>query len=248
MPDTTSAHSPAAAGDSTYDRLRSDILGNVIQPAERLKVMDVARRYSVSVTVVREALMRLSAQGLVMLNPKRGFSVAELSIADLEDLTFARVRLETMTLRDSIARGDLGWETGLVAARHAMHRTPYLGENGRPSPEWSRRHRAFHVALISGCGSARLMAITGALRDAADLYRMWSRTLAGQTSRDLRAEHALIVDAALAHDEAAATDALARHIRTTADVLIDHARRMPDDGGDPPGTPRRPPPEGPLDA
>jgi DNA-binding GntR family transcriptional regulator len=56
----------------------------------------------VSAAVVREALSRLTEQGLVQSNPQRGFIVMPLSVDDLHDLTRIRVLVETLALRESI--------------------------------------------------------------------------------------------------------------------------------------------------
>ena len=62
-----------------FDSLRSDLLEGRIQPGERLKLPALTERFEVSMTVIREALTRLAEQGLVTVNPQRGFSVMMLS-------------------------------------------------------------------------------------------------------------------------------------------------------------------------
>lgn len=206
-----------------FEALRSDLLEGRIAPGERLKLPALVERFELSMTVIREALTRLAEQGLVISNPKRGFSVMPLSIDDLKDLTHARLRLEVMTLRDSIEHGGIDWETALVGRHHALNRTPRISPDGSLNPVWLQAHRAFHHALGSGCGSARLIAITTALRDSAELYRAWSHTLANDTGRDVAAEHNLIVMNALARDSAAAGGALTTHIERTTAVLMRYA-------------------------
>jgi DNA-binding GntR family transcriptional regulator len=210
--------------EHVFESLRFDLLESKIQPGERLKLVELADRFGISQTVVREALTRLAEQGLVVANPKKGFMVMPLSIDDLLDLTSVRLRLEPMTLRDSIEHGDLAWESGVVAAHHALERTPAISEDPQYASTWRQCHRAFHQALCAGADSPRLEALVTQLRDSAELYRIWSRTLGHDTGRDVAAEHRGIMDAALARDTELATRLLAEHIARTRDALLEVAR------------------------
>lgn len=206
--------------EHVFEELRLDLLDGRIQPGERLKLPPLVERFGLSMTVIREALTRLAEQGLVTVSPKRGFSVMPLSAADLEDLTYVRVKLETLTLRASIERGGMAWETGVVGGLHALNRTVQVNEDGTFRPDWFACHRSFHHALLAGCGSPRLLTITAAERDKAELYRAWSRSLANDTGRDLQAEHAEIASLALDRDADAAAAALAAHIQRSSDALL----------------------------
>ena len=210
-----------------FDSLRSDLLEGRIQPGERLKLPALTERFEVSMTVIREALTRLAEQGLVTVNPQRGFSVMTLSLDDLADLTYVRVHLETLTLRASIERGGLDWETGVVGELHALGRIHHVLDDGTFNAEWARRHRAFHQSLLAGCGSPRLLCITSAERERAELYRAWSVSLAQDTERDIKAEHKEIADRALDRDADGAVAALTAHLERTTAVLADYARQHP---------------------
>lgn len=206
--------------EHVFESLRFDLLESRIMPGERLKLVELADRFGISQTVVREALTRLAEQGLVLANPKRGFVVMPLSVDDLVDLTGVRVRLETLTLRDSIENGDLPWETAVVAAHHALDRTPLISEDPTSASTWRQCHRAFHHALCAGCGSPRLEDLVTKLRDSAELYRIWSGSLGHDTTRDVPAEHRAIMVAALARDADVACKLLAEHITRTTSALL----------------------------
>ena len=202
-----------------YEALRVDILNTRIEPGSKLKIALLSNRFGVSLSVVREALTRLGEQRLVVANPQRGFSVVGLSVSDLDDLTNVRTQIESMALRDSIAHGGVDWEAELVAAHHRLERTEIHTDPTHVNPEWLDLHRAYHYALMAGGASKRLRGIANALRDNAELYRVWSRTWAHDVDRDLRAEHRTIMTAALSGDEEAAVAALTQHItRTTASL------------------------------
>ena len=85
-------------------------------------MVELTERFGVSQSVVREALTRLTEQGLLVATPQRGFRVRDLSIEDIAELTETRVQIESLALRLAIERGDLQWETGILAAHYRLER------------------------------------------------------------------------------------------------------------------------------
>ncbi|MFE6508749.1 GntR family transcriptional regulator [Nocardioides sp. NPDC057767] len=211
--------------EAVYDRLRHELLLGELSPGAKLRINDIAGRYEVSPSVVREAMTRLAEQGLIVAMPQRGFTVMELSIADLEDLTRARRLVETMALRESIADGDLAWESRVLAAHHQLQHTRFTRPDGHVSIEWAEAHREFHHVLLAGGRSARLTSIADSLRDCSDLYIHWSRELAHDDGRDVAVEHQEIADLTLARDSDGAAAALAQHIERTTAALVDYAQQ-----------------------
>ncbi len=205
--------------EQVYHQLRSDILGGQFAPGDRLRLVELTERYGCSMTVVREGLSRLAAQGLAQSEPQHGFHVTPLSVDDLTDLTAARCEIEGLVLRLSIEHGDLAWESALVAAHHALDRTPMSGphDDGRLTDQWTDVHSRFHAALLAACPNQRLRNIALGLRDAAELYRHWS---AKGDSRNIAAEHAAMLEAALARQSDRAVEALQSHLRRTADGVL----------------------------
>src|SRR5215475_11483926 len=107
-----------------YEDLRADLLSCRIPPGSRLKIQDLCTRHSVSLGAIREALSRLTSEGLVVAEPQRGFRAAPISAEDLKDLTCVRIQIESLCLRRAIELGDVDWESRLVAAFHRLSRTP----------------------------------------------------------------------------------------------------------------------------
>jgi DNA-binding GntR family transcriptional regulator len=216
---------PSTRTADVYGRLRSRLLNGELEPGSKLKLAEIAADFGVSLSVVREAVTRLAEQGLVAASPQRGFCVTPLSIPDLTDLTRARVLVETMAFRESMAHGDLGWESRVLAAHHTMSRTPMMTPDDRVNPDFAEAHRAFHQALLSGCRSHRLEAVALGLRDCSELYIYWSRQLARDTERDIAGEHQALADLAIARNTDAGSVALAEHIERTSTALVRHAER-----------------------
>lgn len=232
-------HGRSLAEDA-YVALRDDVLRGRRLPGSRLQVNELAEEHGVSLGVVREALTRLAAEGLLEANPQRGFRVRSLSLAHLEDLTWTRTQIETLALRESIASGDLAWEGALVAAHHRLANTPMFLAKGVFNGDWMSTHGQFHAALVGGASRPALEQIRRSLYDESELYRYWSGTLPAHPVR-LAAldEHTAICDAALARDAERACELLAEHLASTAREVASVVRA---DGSAPnPGTSARQP-------
>jgi DNA-binding GntR family transcriptional regulator len=217
------SNSPVTRGEEVYDVLRSELLNGVLCPGTKLRMVELASRFSVSQSVVREALTRLAEQGLVVATPQRGFRVRELSVEDITGLTESREQIESVALRLAIERGDVRWETEIVAAHHLLERTPVVDADGRFHEPWTAVHHDFHRALTAGCNNLRLQGVVLALRDSAELYRRWWWALADDRQRDLAAEHRELKDLVLARDADGAIEALTYHIRRAPERLIAYA-------------------------
>ena len=210
-----------AAGTRTeqvYRRLRADILEGKMFPGMALPFARLRDDYAASMGVLREALMRLTAEGLTVNQPQLGFKVVSLSLDDLKDLTETRCQIESLVLRDAVKQGDLEWETRVVSAHHRMERTPKF-DGQTVAPAWAQAHQAFHEALLSGAQSLRMRAIAANLRAAAEVYRQWSIPFE-VVKRDVSAEHRAILDLALNRQADAAAEALVRHLSATRDLIL----------------------------
>ncbi len=210
-------------GEGVYVRLRGDIMAGRLRPGSRLPFAELCARYDTSVGVLREGLSRLVEQGLVVAAPQQGYRVTALSATDLTHLTEARTAIESLVLRESVAHGDIAWESQALAAHHTLARTPTVDPADPQSvtEDWAEAHAAFHAALLAACPNPRLLAIAEALRDSAELYRRWTLPLGHDDHRDVAGEHAALLDACLARDPDRAADLLADHLGRTTRVLLE---------------------------
>jgi GntR family carbon starvation induced transcriptional regulator len=210
-----------------YERLRRDILNGVFKPGEKLRMEALRDAYGTSASPLREGLARLVAEGFVVQFDQRGFRVADVSLEELEELTRTRSWIHEIALRESIANGDSDWEERIVVSYHWLSRTPRefrkpieaVGEWEKAESLWQQRHRAFHSALLSGCGSKLIIDFADTLFDSAARYYPFAMATAKFDLRDIDAEHKAIMEAALSRDLAAATRLLAEHINLTSDYL-----------------------------
>ena len=207
---------------SAYEQLRADILSCRLLPGSKLKIQELCTHYAVSLGAIREALSRLTSEGLVIAEPQRGFKAAPISPEDLTDLTKVRIEIDSLCLRKAIENGNVEWESHLVAAFHRLSRTPerVAGDPTRSSEEWAEAHAGFHTALVEGCGSPWLMRLHNQLYDQSERYRRLSVSVAPK-KRNIGDEHQKIMDAVLARDADRAVKLLAQHLGATTAILLD---------------------------
>ena len=204
-----------------YERLREEILTGKWLPGQRLKVVQLAETHRVSLNVVREALNRLAGEQLVEVAPQLGFTVRGLSADDLIDLVRQRVIFEGIALRQSIARGDVEWQSQVVAAHHRLSRTPVAleSEPEKLNPEWLARHEDFSFVLLQACGSPRLLQIIKQMAEAATMYHRALLPAVGNNN-ELESEHAAMLKAILGGDADTAASVLTSHLEQTRDKML----------------------------
>lgn len=200
------------------DQLRSAILAGTFAPDSRLRLEELGTSFGVSLSPVREALLRLCGEGFVVSEEQRGFRVAAATPGKLEELIALRSLLEPYALRLSIERGDMAWEESLVAIFHRLTRIEQKNGYVPFLDEWERAHREFHLALVAGCGMPMLMQFCSMLHDQADRYRrLFLKKHPPQ--RNVADEHARMLDAVLARDADTACALLQEHTRQTGGLI-----------------------------
>lgn len=210
--------------EHAYHALRRNILSGDLAPGSRLKIEQLREEYGVGPTPLREALSRLSSEGLVLIEQLRGFRVAPVGVKELRELCDLRVLIEAEALRRSTLIGDEHWEGQIIAAYHKLSRLHARRERGEEiaADDWEDRNREFHDALVAAADSDWLLRLRGQLFDHHERYRRRGRALLRLTpARDVDAEHRGIMEAALARDGAEAGRLMGEHIRGSMDLLLD---------------------------
>lgn len=218
--------SPRTITSVLVDRLRADILNCALPPGGKLKLIDLKERYTVGMIPLREALSRLASTGLVEVEDQKGFRVAPVSREDLEDITRVRQQIECLALQQAIERGDVEWETRIVAAYHRLSRVSITrsDEPHTMNPDWEKLNHEFHAALVSGCGSPWLLHFQAILSDQTMRYRRLS--VAFSVDRDVQGEHQRILEATLARNPDRACALLAEHFALTAQIVLKGAEAV----------------------
>src|SRR5271156_5337510 len=107
---------PETRSDWVYKRLKHAIVSGELPPGERLVAADLARRWALSPTPLREAFQRLEGLGLVELSSQRGARVASTSLAEVEEIYELRLLLEPWALRQSLEHSDDAQRAEVAAA------------------------------------------------------------------------------------------------------------------------------------
>jgi GntR family carbon starvation induced transcriptional regulator len=226
-PRRTEAADPKSKQDPTQNdsitaidlraRLRTDIVSCELAPGQRLKFEELRARYDVGIGSLRETLMQLEADGLVIAESNRGFCVAPVTIADLEDVTELRVDIEKKALTQSIEHGNDAWEAEIVTALHMLAKLePDVAHDRSHNRElWEERHRRFHDALVAACRSPWLLRFRQVLFIQSQRYRALSMLQSQKPGRV--GDHRALMELTVARDVAGATAAMEAHIRRTAE-------------------------------
>ena len=216
------AESPATLATSIYERLKSDILETRLEPGRKLQLRFLTEHYDAGQTPLREALNRLTTEDLVVGKEQRGFFVKPVSLEELRELTKTRRWVEGLALKESISNATSDWEEALLVAHHRLDRTPRSldPERFETNPEWERLHKAFHLLLISNCGSRPLIGFCQQLAERLQRYRALSSRKAFRV-RNAAQEHADILKAVLQRDVSEAVHLLEAHYDRTADFILE---------------------------
>jgi DNA-binding GntR family transcriptional regulator len=211
--------------EDVYVHLRAELLTCRILPGVRLKTNEVADRLGVHVGAVREALFRLTSEGLTISIPQRGFAAAPLSVKDLTHLTDARVEIESLCLRRSMQHGDLAWEARIVAATHAVTRTPKRDpvDPALINEDFTKADTEYNEALVAACDNPILLDTRRRLRDQSERYRRLSYLLA---MPERIVNHQEITQAVLSRDGDIAASIYARYIKDVAEILLKAMKRL----------------------
>ena len=209
---------PKSLTATAYGLLRQDIMWGRLPPDSHIKIDHISETYNIGLTPIREALSRLSAEGLVVSEINRGFRTPPATIEDLHDIVAHRKLIECETLKVAVDNGDEDWEARVIAAYHLMTRVEERGlaKGSNPWEEWEDRHREFHEALISGANSNWSIKILRLLYDQSDRYRRLYRSDTFIVP-GIQGDHKEILDAVLARDGKAAVRSMALHLERLND-------------------------------
>ena len=224
MPKTHSPPADKTLADRALRLLREDILSARLAPDARLRIVELQKRYGLGISPLREALLRLVSEGFVVAEGQRGFAVASVSLAELQDLTRARIRLEAVLVTEAIALGDAQWEAGVVAAFHMLSRAPLPADHRdlQATAHWEACHRSFHDALVSGCGSKWLLRMHTQLAEHAERYRrirLFHSVPSQQLTRSINDEHQALLQAVMDRNTARAVELVQSHLNNTASAV-----------------------------
>ncbi|WP_370409730.1 GntR family transcriptional regulator [Streptomyces fradiae] len=204
--DTVERRRPPTAQQFVLTELRRAITTGELRPGDPIRQDALAARLDVSRVPLREALKTLEAEGLVVHHVHRGYYVAELSLADLEEIYRIRRLLETEAVRTALVRSPDGLADALERIQEEVERAAEAGD----VTVMAEANRRFHFTLIEASGMPRLVRLIATLWDATDAYRALYYAEDPHRERAVH-EHRAVVSAVAESDEAAALRWLDEH-------------------------------------
>lgn len=199
--------------------LRVAIVRGELPPGSLHSVGALAEMLGVSRTPVREALIQLASQGMVLTERSRGVRILQTSMHDLEELFELRALLEIPAARRAVAQMT---PAGLRKMRKILADQTKAAAANDQRELWEL-DRAFHRTLLLESGNRRLADYVDSLRDML-MIRISSTMSQGETGsrRDVAAEHRRILDCVELRDVEGTAEAIRDHLRHTAEMLTRH--------------------------
>lgn len=206
--------SQSSATQLAHNKLRDLILTGELAPGEKLKIDRLRKILGTGASPIREALSLLTSDQLVVRHEQRGFSAAETSSENFQEILNLRCTLESMALRQSIQSKTDEWIETLIVVHHRMTRF-----HTSRSDDFEREHKNFHMALIGNCASPLLLRYCSQLYDLNIRYRYIAGRSIDYKGRKVNDEHQKILDAVVAGNADLATELLVSHYVTTGEFL-----------------------------
>ena len=209
-----SVAAPMSATERAYGHTKARVLDGTYAGGSLITEGEISEAVGVSRTPVREAFLRLQAEGLLRLYPKRGALVVPVSPGEINDVMETRGMIERFAVDKVIASGDHN-EVG-ARLRDAVGQQRRL----RKSPEsFNEADREFHGLLVAATGNQVITDLYAALRDRQ--VRMGLTTLRRDPHRvdHILEEHAALADAIATGDRDGAFRCLTDHLHGTEQAL-----------------------------
>ncbi len=198
------------------DAIRGAIMNGTLQPRERLMEIQMAEELGVSRTPIREALRKLELEGFIVMVPRKGAYVSDLSFKDIADVFEIRAALEGLAAglaAERITEEELEWMERLLVEKQEAITQDDIGKLVEVDTK-------FHELMYQASRNVRLGSIISNLREQIQRFRLTSLSYPGRNKLSLE-EHKKIVEAIQARDYQLARQLATEHIENAENVLIE---------------------------
>jgi DNA-binding GntR family transcriptional regulator len=187
--------------------LRAALVAGQMVPGELYSAPALAARFGVSATPVREAMLELVKEGLVLTVPNKGFRVRALSDRELDEITEMRLLLEVPTTVKVIGRAS---PDDLARLRPIAQRIVDVARD-KDLIAYIEQDRQFHLTLLALAGNAQLVTLVGELRSRSRLFGLERLAASGELAASAR-EHLEMLRLIAAGDADGLERLMRRHI------------------------------------
>ena len=197
--------------DVVFNTLRQAILKGELKPGERLMEIALAERLGVSRTPIREAMRKLEQEGLVVMIPRRGAQVANITEKDLNDVLEVRIALENVAIEKACARMTEEEMRRLWLAAKEFEHTIAEGN----LVKLAEADVAFHEVIYQASDNKRLIQVLNNMRE--QIYRYRVEYLKDENNYPtLMKEHKDIVEGLVRKNKMQVTETMHQHVKNQA--------------------------------
>jgi len=198
--------------DGLVDALRDEIRTGAIAPGSRLRQAEVAQRFQVSTTPVREAFAALEREGLLVSSPHRGVVVFKPTAEDLKETYEIRIPLEALATEKAVENMS---DADLTEIKRLLDR---MAEAANDRKRYSRLNHEFHGAIYRVARRPKLAKLIMDLREQSAAYlRLYAAK--SPNGRETQQEHEAIYEALAARAPKRAAQAMVKHLQHTVDFV-----------------------------
>jgi len=199
-----------------YQRLHQEILTCVLSPGQVVSERELAHRYKISKTPIREALGQTCHDGLMQRLPGRGYMVAPITIKDIRDLFDLRLILELTAAQRAVHHPM----PGLIASLRKMAEAKYEPDEPESHISFLQTNRIFHLALADAAANRRLVEMLSDLFNEMErLFHLGLRLR--DSSEEMKKEHQELVMALENGDVKTAQESIKRQIIRSRDRILE---------------------------
>ena len=199
----------ATAASRIYSELRAELVSLQRRPGEPVSEAEIARSYGVSRTPVREAILKLSDEGLLEIFPQSGIFVSRIPLAALPEAIIVRRALEATTAQLAAERAT----ASQILTLHSILQRQREANAAKQSDAFHQADEAFHAAIAEIAGYPGIWTLIQQVKVHVDRYRRLTLPQEGRIGRVI-VEHEAVLGAIEAHDPAAARAAMEKHLES----------------------------------
>jgi DNA-binding GntR family transcriptional regulator len=198
--------------DALVEAIRDEIRSGTLEPGSRLRQADIAERFNVSTTPVREAFAALEREGLLVSSPHRGVVVFNPSVDDLQETYEIRIPLEALATEKAVANMT---DDDIADLQRIFKRMEAAAEDPK---RYNELNLEFHRRIYVCAKRPKLEKLILALREESSAYlRLYAAI--SPNGKDTHREHKEIFEACEARAPKRAAKAMEQHLRHTVDFV-----------------------------
>lgn len=202
--------------DKAFHAIKRDILECRLLPGTEVTERELAARHGMGKVPLREALIRLSQEGLLQSIPRSGYRITPVTVQDVEDIFELRFLLEPAAARRAAGRID----RALLTRLNELCKAGYEPGDRTSESAFLRANRQFHVAIADASGNHRLARVLGQLLE--ETERLFHLGLAVRDrTEEMKHEHEDLLVALVAGDRDAAARSTIEQIESARKMVMD---------------------------